>query len=122
MTPSRRRLGPFRLARESLTWRSAAYLLWHFPLGLAYFVSLVALLSVSAGTVVIWVGVPLLALTIIFWRAASMFERRLVRGAFGVAIPSPYRPLPTDVSLLKKWRAMAADPATWKDLVYLFIV
>jgi hypothetical protein len=33
------------VARESRTWASAAYLLLHFPLGLAYFVSLVVLLA-----------------------------------------------------------------------------
>jgi signal transduction histidine kinase len=118
----RRRFGPLRLATESLTWRSAAYLLLHFPLGLAYFVGLVVLLSVSAGTVVIWVGVIGLALTMILWRGAAMLERRLVHGAFGVAIPDPYRPIPKGTNLFKKWRAMAADPATWKDLVYLFLV
>jgi signal transduction histidine kinase len=121
MATSRRRSGPLRLARESLTWRSAAYLLLHFPLGLAYFVSLVVLLSVSAGTVVIWVGVVGLAATMIYWRAAAMLERRLVRAAFGVEIPDPYRPLPRGANLFKKWRAMAVDPATWKDLVYLFL-
>jgi signal transduction histidine kinase len=121
MAPSRRRFGPLRLAGESLTWRSAAYLLLHFPFGLAYFVGLVVLLSVSAGTVVIWVGVLGLAATMILWRAAAMLERRLVRAAFGVQIPDPYRPLPQGVNLFKKWKAMAVDPATWKDLVYLFL-
>jgi signal transduction histidine kinase len=122
MTPSQRRFGPLRLARESLTWRSAAYLLLHFPLGLAYFVGLVVLLSVSAGTVVIWVGVLGLALAMILWRFAARFERRLVKAAFGFEIPDPYRPLPRGGNLFKKWKAMAVDPATWKDLVYLFLV
>lgn len=121
MASPRRRFGPLRLAREPLTWRSAAYLLLHFPLGLAYFVGLVVLLSVSAGTVVIWVGVVGLAVTMILWRAAAMLERRIVRAAFGVEIPDPYRPMPTGVNLFKKWRAMAVDPATWKDLVYLLL-
>jgi signal transduction histidine kinase len=122
MTPSQRRFGPLRLARESLTWRSAAYLLLHFPLGLAYFIGLVVLLSVSAGTVVIWVGVLGFALAMILWRFAAMFERRLMQAAFGVEIPDPYRPIPAGVNLFKKWKAMAVDPATWKDLVYLFLV
>jgi signal transduction histidine kinase len=122
MTPSQRRFGPLRLARESLTWRSAAYLLLHFPLGLAYFVGLVVLLSVSAGTVVIWVGVLGLALAMILWRFAAMFERRLMKAAFGVEIPDPYPPIPSGANLFKKWKAMAVDPATWKDLVYLFLV
>jgi signal transduction histidine kinase len=122
ITPSQRRFGPLRLARESLTWRSAAYLLLHFPLGLAYFIGLVVLLSVSAGTVVIWVGVLGFALAMILWRAAATLERRLVKAAFGVEIAKPYRPLPTGGNLFKKWKTMAADPATWKDLVYLFLV
>ncbi|GLY77200.1 sensor histidine kinase [Actinoallomurus iriomotensis] len=122
MTPSRRRSGPLRLAGESLTWRSAAYLLLHFPLGLAYFVGLTVLLSVSVGTVIIWVGVLGLALAMILWRGAAMFERRLAKAAFGVDIPDPYRPLPKGTNLFAKWKAMAVDPATWKDLVYLFLV
>src|SRR3569833_276000 len=121
MTPRQRRFGPLRLARESLTWRSAAYLLLHFPLGLAYFVGLTVLLSVSAGTVVIWVGVLGLALTMILWRLAAKLERRLMKAAFGVEIRDPYRPLPSGGDLFVKWKAMAADPATWKDLLYLFL-
>jgi signal transduction histidine kinase len=122
MTPSQRRFGPLRLARESLTWRSAAYLLLHFPLGLAYFIGLVVLISVSAGTVVIWVGVLGLALAMILWRFAARFERRLMKAAFGFEIPDPYRALPAGGNLFKQWKAMAVDPATWKDLVYLFLV
>src|SRR4051794_31568347 len=122
MTPSQRRFGPLRLARESLTWRSAAYLLLHFPLGLVYFVGLVVLLSVSAGTVVIWVGVLGLALAMLFSRLAAKAERRLIKAAFRVEIPDPYRPLAKGGNLLKKWKAMAAAPATWKDLVYLLLL
>jgi signal transduction histidine kinase len=121
-TPSQRRFGPLRLAGESLTWRSAAYLLLHFPVGLAYFVGLVVLLAVSTGTVVIWVGVLGFALAMILWRAAAMLERRLMKLAFDVEIPDPYRPLPQGGNVFKKWKAMAVDPATWKDLVYLFAV
>ncbi|GAA0316035.1 sensor domain-containing protein [Actinoallomurus spadix] len=115
------RRGPLRLLKDPLTWRSAAFLLLHAPLGLAYFVGLAVLLSVSVGTVVIWVGVLGLALTMILWRGAAVFERRLAHLAFGVRIPSPYRALPSGRNLLRKWRTLAADPATWKDLVYLLL-
>ncbi|GAA4634829.1 sensor histidine kinase [Actinoallomurus vinaceus] len=120
-TSSSRRFGPVRILKDSLTWRSAAYLALHFPVGLAYFVGLTVLLSVSVGTLVIWVGVLGLALTMILWRFAAVLERRLAYLAFGVRIPSPYRALPEGTNLLRKWRAMAADPATWKDLVYLLL-
>jgi signal transduction histidine kinase len=121
MATPRRRFGPLRIATESLTWRSAAYLLMHFPLGIAYFVSLVTILAVSAGTVVIWVGVLGFAFAMLLWRGYAIFERRLAQAAFGVEIPSPYRELPKG-NVFRKWRVMAGDPATWKDLVYLFIV
>jgi signal transduction histidine kinase len=119
-TSSSRRFGPVRVLTDSLTWRSAAYLLFHFPLGLTYFVGLVVLPAVSVGTAVIWVGIPGLALTMILWRLAAVLERRLACLAFGVKIPRPYRALP-EGGLLRKWKAMAADPATWKDLVYLLL-
>jgi signal transduction histidine kinase len=114
-------LRPLRLLRDPLTWRSAAYLMLHAPLGLAYFIGLAVLLSVSVGTIVIWVGVLGLALSMILWRGAAVLERRLAQMAFGVEIPSPYRALPQSRNLLRKWKAMAGDPATWKDLVYLLL-
>jgi signal transduction histidine kinase len=72
--------------------------------------------------VVIWVGVVGLALAMILWRLAARFERRLMKAAFGIEIIDPYRPLPEGGNLFKKWKTMAVDPATWKDLVYLFLV
>lgn len=120
--PIRRRgYGPLRVANDPLTWRSAAYLLLYFPLGVGYFVVLVTLVSTSAGLLAVLVGVLGFAITMILWRAAARFERVLVRAAFGVQVPSPYRALPSGGTLLAKWRAMAADPATWKDLLYVVL-
>ena len=83
MAASRRRLRPLRLARDPLTWRSATYLLLHFPLGLLYFIGLVVALSVSASTVIIWVGVVGFAATMILWRAAAMLAMILRKGRRG---------------------------------------
>jgi signal transduction histidine kinase len=112
---------PLRLVRDPLTWRAAAYLLVSMGFGLAWFVILVTGISLSAGLLVIWVGVPLFALLMIAWRGGAMLERFLVRAAFGVTIPSPYRRLPAG-GPFRKWRAMAFDPATWKDLAYLAVL
>ena len=43
---------------------------------------------------VIWVGVFVLALTVLAWRGGAWLERRWVRLMLGVQIPEPYRPLP----------------------------
>ncbi|SEF92099.1 Signal transduction histidine kinase [Thermomonospora echinospora] len=110
---------PSAMVRSSLTWRAAVYLATSLGFGLAWFVFLVVGLALSAGLLVIWVGVPLLAAVMLIWRGGAMLERRLLRAGFGVTVPDPYRPMPPSSGLLRRWRAMATDPATWKDLAYL---
>ncbi|HEX2316678.1 MAG TPA: sensor domain-containing protein [Thermomonospora sp.] len=110
---------PVALLRSSLTWRSLVYLATSLFFGIAWFVFLAVGLSLSVGLLIIWIGAPLLATVMLVWRFGAMLERRLLRAAFGVRVPDPYRPMPETSSVLGKWRTMAFDPATWKDLVYL---
>ena len=113
---------PLVIVRDGLTWRSALFLVVHWGFALAYFVGLVVLIALSFGLVPLaGVGVLLAALAMILWRAAATLERGLMRIAFGITIPAPYRKLP-DGNLFTKWRAWAVDPATWKDLAYLFLL
>ncbi|HEX6472601.1 MAG TPA: sensor domain-containing protein [Streptosporangiaceae bacterium] len=110
---------PLRMLRDPLVWRGASYLLVSLAFGVSWFAFLTAGITLSLGLTLIWVGVPLLALVMLCWRGGAMLERRVMRAAFGIRIPSPYRPLPPGRNLVRKWGALAADPATWKDLVYL---
>src|SRR5690606_37869502 len=113
---------PVAMAKSSLTWRSAIYLASSLALGLGVFIGLAVGLTLSVALVIIWVGLPMLAIMMVAWRGVAMLERQLVRAAFGVRIPSPYRRLPEGRNPLSKLKAMAADPATWKDLVYLALL
>ena len=113
---------PLAMAKSSLTWRSAIYLSASLALGLGCFIGLAVGLTLSLALLIIWVGLPMLALMMIAWRCVAMLERQLVRGAFGVRVPSPYRRLPEGRNPLKKLKGMAADPATWKDLLYLALL
>src|ERR1051325_6991953 len=113
---------PLVIIRDGLTWRSALFLAVHFGFALVYFVGLVVLIALSFGLVPLaGVGILLAALTMILWRGAAMLERGLMRAAFGISIPAPYRKLP-EGGVFRKWRAWAVDPATWKDLAYLFLL
>ena len=113
---------PLAMARSSLTWRSAIYLAAGLALGLGCFIGLVVGLSLSIALLIVWVGLPMLALMMVAWRGVAILERRLLRLAFGVRIPNPYRPLPEGLNPFRKLKAMAADPATWKDLLYLSLL
>jgi signal transduction histidine kinase len=103
------------------TWAAAAYLVASLAVGLFWFMLLATGLSLGLATVVIWVGVPILALTMLAWRGGAWLERRWVGLALGVRIPDPYLPVPPG-GLMARWRALAADPATWKDLAYLVLL
>jgi signal transduction histidine kinase len=108
---------PFQLR----TWTATLFLLASLAVGLFWQIVLATGLSLGVGLVVVWVGVFVLALTVLAWRGGARLERRWVRAMLGVEIPDPYRPLP-DGSLWQRARILASDPATWKDLAYLLVL
>ncbi|MBW8483921.1 sensor domain-containing protein [Actinomadura sp. PM05-2] len=110
------------MVRSAATWRSALFMAVHAPYGFACFVALVVGVAFSAATVIVWIGIPLLALMMVGWRLAAVLERRMIGLAFGVDVPSPYRALPPGRNPFRKLRVMGADPATWKDLLYLLLL
>ena len=113
-----RALAPLRQVR---TLTATIYLLLSMFVGLTWHVILAVGLTVGVGTLIIWVGVFVLALTLLAWRGGAWLERRWVGAMLGVQIPDPYRPLP-DGSLWRRARVLAGDPATWKDLAYLVVL
>jgi signal transduction histidine kinase len=103
------------------TLTATIYLLGAMFVGLAWHVVLAVGLTLGVGTLIIWVGVFVLALTVLAWRGGAWLERRWIRAMLGVHIPDPYRPRPGG-SLWRQARVVAADPATWKDLAYLIVL
>jgi signal transduction histidine kinase len=103
------------------TLTATIYLLLTMFVGLTWHVVLAIGLTLGVGTLIIWIGVFVLALTLLAWRGGAWLERRWVRAMLGVEIPDPYRPLP-DGSLWRRARVLASDPATWKDLAYLVVL
>lgn len=110
---------PLDVVRDPLTYRSAAYLLVSMGFGLAWFITFAVGFALSVGLLIIWVGLAVFALLMIWWRLGAILERFLMKAAFGVTIPAVYRALPPGRNFLLKWRTMVGDPATWKDLLYL---
>ena len=115
-----------RLLRARETWLSVGFLLLSFPIGLFWFVALVTLIAVGASLSLVWIGLPILAATMLLWVGGARAERARLRLFFGEAIPSPYRPrLPgpwTARSALRSARRRAGDPAVWRDLAYLLLL
>ena len=67
----------FGVIAEPQSYINIFYLLLAFPLGIAYFMFLVTGISAGAGLIIIWVGVPILALVPAGSWAMCEFERIL---------------------------------------------
>jgi hypothetical protein len=106
---------------ELQTWKNFAYLLLAFPLGLFYFVFLVVGLAVGIALVIIWVGLPILAVTVIAWWAFAAFERLQAQGLLGVPMHSPSAPLVGDETWWQRTKRHLSEARTWKDLAFLFV-
>jgi len=100
---------------------STFYLLFNLVTGIFWFAVLVTLLAVSSGLLIVWVGFPLLVLTLLITKGAATIERSWVRASLGVEIPSPYRPIPEGSALVRA-RALITDPGVWRDFAYWMLM
>jgi signal transduction histidine kinase len=91
------------------------------PLGIIESTILVTAISVGVGTAVMLIGIPILIGTVYAWRWLAVHERRMLRRLTGGPFPSPYRPDAEGVGRWARLGARLADPATWKDLVFLLL-
>jgi hypothetical protein len=95
-----------------------AYLVMNLPVGIASFVFVVTTMAVGLGTVIIWVGLAVLAVAMLGMRGMAALERLRVHAMLGTYVATPYRP----VGEKSRWLGRVKDPATWKDLAYLVLM
>lgn len=103
------------------TGGSLVYLVTNLPLGTVSFTLLVTLAAVGTVTVVVWVGLPVLVLTVLAVRGAASAERARVHALLNTYIARPYRALP-EGGWLVRWKARLAEGATWRDFAYLVLL
>jgi signal transduction histidine kinase len=103
------------------TYGRIGYLLLAGLLGVTEFVFLVVAISFGVGLAITLIGIPILVLSVYAWGGLAEGERRIIAALTGTVIPNPYRPVPEGASRWGRLRARLADPATWKDLVFLLL-
>ncbi|WAL64743.1 sensor domain-containing protein [Amycolatopsis cynarae] len=100
---------------------SLLYLLPNLPLGVAGFAVVSVLTTFGIGTVIVWIGVPVLAMLVAGARGAASLERLRVHALLGTFVATPYRPLPGD-GQAARWRTRLWDGATWRDITYFVLL
>ena len=124
----------FGVIAEPQSYISIFYLLLAFPLGIAYFVFLVTGISLGASLIIIWVGVPILALVLAGSWVMSEFERILAVSLLKEDIPRPIRGrsaakddqnLSSVESLFigtwRRFKSHLTNRLTWTGILYLFL-
>jgi signal transduction histidine kinase len=107
------------LARGGLDF---VYVATGFPLGLAWLIALVTLISVGVALVLITVGIPILFFTLLLVRWGANTERERAALVLGAPIGRPRRMPPASTRLLDRLIAPLRDRRTWRDLGYMLLL
>jgi signal transduction histidine kinase len=92
------------------------YALAGLPMAIASFVLVVTGVSVGAGLVVVWVGIAVLALTLLVARGLATAERQLLPAVLRRPLPRPaYRRADPGARPLTRLLTPLKDPQSWLD-------
>ncbi len=100
--------------------RELEYLLVGVPLAVVAFVVAIAGFAGGAATLVVWVGLPILVLTLIASRGFADLERMATHRATGRELPPTHYRTPTG-SLFARLIDVIRDPQRWRDLLHAMI-
>ncbi|HEY0757299.1 MAG TPA: ATP-binding protein [Ktedonobacteraceae bacterium] len=103
------------------SYKNILYLLLSFFLGLGYFIVLVVGISVGVGTLVVWLGVPILFVMVLLWWQLATFERYLAIRLLQVEIAPMAMSAFKGTSFWQGFQARLGNPMTWKALAYLLL-
>jgi len=117
-SPLGRVLGPVFRPRSYLR---TLHLFLMFPLGLAYFVTLVTAFSVGGAMIWTIVGPVVLIIALFFVRWAGDVEAWMARRVARIELRRPPTRLESGLSWREQVTTRLIDPTTWTGLIYLFL-
>ncbi|MBM7169462.1 sensor domain-containing protein [Streptomyces sp. G44] len=107
---------------EARTWKELGYALLSLPIGIVSFVLAVTMLSLGAGLLITFIGVPILAGALACCRGVGALERTRARSLLGldVAPPEPLRPKGGGAMALIG--SVLKSGASWRHLLYCVLL
>ncbi|MGW1554755.1 sensor domain-containing protein, partial [Streptomyces sp. NPDC002346] len=106
---------------EARTWREFGYLLLSLPISVVLFSLAVTLTSASAGLLITFLGIPLLAGTLAMCRGFGAMERVRARGLLRLRVADP-APVRGRTGGLMSWvGAVLKSGASWRHLLYALL-
>lgn len=111
----------FSAVSVSSTFLALIHLLVNLPLGIAYFTVLVSGVSLGAGLLITLLGIPILVGMGWVVRAFGNIERARLNAFLGTSLRDPYRSIAPESGWIARLFAIGADPATWRDFLFLIL-
>ncbi|WP_406421459.1 sensor domain-containing protein [Streptomyces sp. NBC_00873] len=106
---------------EARAWREFGYLLLSLPISTVVFGLAVTLTSASAGLLITFLGIPLLAGTLAMCRGIGALERLRARGLLRLQVADP-APVRGRTGGLMSWvGAVLKSGASWRHLLYALL-
>jgi hypothetical protein len=112
----------FGVVLEPRAWGALVYLLLTIATGSFFFSWVVTGLSLSAGLMILIIGVPIAVLFFASVRVLSLVEGRLVEGLLGVRMPRRPTYLDASLPLLDRIGRMFTDWRTWSTMLYMLLM
>ncbi|MGA4840226.1 sensor histidine kinase [Streptomyces sp. G45] len=103
---------------EGRALREFVYVLLSLPISIVTFVFAVVMVSVGAGLLVTFIGVPLLALGLTACRGFGALERTRARVLLGVQVRDPHPLQPRDRGFMAWMGAVLKSGVSWRHLLY----
>lgn len=112
----------FGVYGDSRTWTALFFMLLSLVTGIFYFTMTITGLSMSAGLMVLIIGIPFFLLFVGFTRVLALAEGRLLEGLLGQRMPRrplyPSRGMP----IMERIKQMLADRRTWTTMFYFLLM
>ncbi|WP_424212316.1 sensor histidine kinase [Streptomyces sp. BI20] len=114
-------VGFLRAPVSGRTWREFGYVLTGFPLAVLYFCAAVTGLSLGAGLLVTFIGVPVLAGALMLCRGFGFVERARARVLLGAEVADPEPVRAAKPGVLASVGAVLRSGSAWRHVLYMFL-
>ncbi|WP_406003591.1 sensor histidine kinase [Streptomyces sp. NBC_00829] len=106
---------------EGRTWREFGYLLLSLPISVVFFAFAIATVSLGAGLLITFLGIPVLAAGLAGCRGLGTLERARARGLLRLEVGDP-APVRARTNGLMSWvGAVLKSGASWRHLLYALL-
>jgi len=111
----------FGVFADPLAWGSFLYLLFSLATGVLYFTWVTTGISLSAGLMVLIIGLPFTGVFILSVRGIGLVEGRIVEALLGIRMPRRQQFHRRNMGLWSRFESIILDKHTWFSIVYMII-